>query len=160
MLSYYHQYCIAIRTHNTTLFLKLFMPHFLCQFWCTFLCYSRWIPVLTNMVHFLYWIHLAFFSCTHIRKMEKSQKQCDFLHYFHVYLCVSLLLLLLCVSLSLSREMLFSSVVVFFLSEIGKKSKNMMFFCAGRSLPWSSEIFKMTEPRHFSCNKTRFLPVF
>jgi len=160
MLSYYHQYCIAIRTHNTTLFLKLFMPHFLCQFWCTFLCYSRWIPVLTNMVHFLYWIHLAFFSCTHIRKMEKSQKQCDFLHYFHVYLCVSLLLLLLCVSLSLSREMLFSSVVVFFLSEIGKKSKNMMFFAQVAVFLGLLKYLKWPNPDIFRAIRHVFYPFF
>jgi len=93
--------------------------------------------------------------------MEKSQKQCDFLHYFHVYLCVSLLLLLLCVSLSLSREMLFSSVVVFFsLRDWKKNPKTWCFFAQVAVFLGLLKYLKWPNPDIFRAIRHVFYPFF
>jgi len=93
--------------------------------------------------------------------MEKSQKQCDFLHYFHVYLCVSLLLLLLCVSLSLCLvKCFFLLSLFFFLSEIGKNPKTWCFFAQVAVFLGLLKYLKWPNPDIFRAIRHVFYPFF
>jgi len=161
MLSYYHQYCLAIRTHNTTLFLKLFMPHFLCQFWCTFLCYSRWIPVLTNMVHFLYWIHLAFFFLHSHKENGKITKTMRFSALFScLFVCVVIVIIIMCFSLSVSWNAFFFCRCFFFSPRLEKNPKTWCFFAQVAVFLGLLKYLKWPNPDIFRAIRHVFYPFF